>query len=70
MPIDPIDNQFTTTGAVVSLTVTPAGTADNTIADVGAAFSQATLNANFIDMAAKINAILAALRDAEIISEG
>lgn len=69
MPIDPIDNQYTATGAVANLTAT-AGTADSTVADVGGAYSQTVLNDNFRDVAAKINAILAALRDAEIISEG
>ncbi len=43
------------------------GTADGTLADVGAAFNQATLNNNFQDVATKINAILAKLRTAGII---
>lgn len=53
--------------AIVSLTA-GSGTADNTVADVGGAFNQTTLNNNFADLAAKINAILAALRDANIIA--
>jgi hypothetical protein len=46
---------------VGALTVS-VGTADGTVADVGAAFSQATLNNNFRDLADKINAIRAVLR--------
>lgn len=48
--------------AIASLTDSTTGTADGTLADVGAAFAQATLNNNFADLAAKVNAILAALR--------
>lgn len=44
--------------AVADLTDSSTGTADGTIADVGAAFNQATLNNNFADLAAKINALL------------
>lgn len=39
-----------------------AGSADDTVVDVGAAFSQATLNNNFADLSAKVNAILRVLR--------
>jgi hypothetical protein len=53
--------------AIVSLTAA-SGTADNTVADVGAAFSQATLNNNFQDLATKVNAILAVLRAAGIVA--
>lgn len=44
------------------------GVGDGTIADVGAAFSQATLNNNFRDLSDKVNAILAALRAAGVIA--
>lgn len=44
------------------------GTSDGTVADVGAAFNQTTLNNNFRDLSDKVNAILAALRSAGIIS--
>ncbi len=44
------------------------GVADGTIADVTAAFSQTILNNNFQDIATKINAILAKLRTAGIIT--
>lgn len=57
------------TGAAVTvanLTEGP-GTADGTIADVGAAFSQATLNNNFRDLSAKLNALLVECRKAGII---
>lgn len=45
------------------------GTADGTVADVGAAFSQGTLNDNFRELSTKVNAILAALRGANIIAQ-
>ena len=54
--------------AIASLTDSTTGTANDAVADVGAAFSQATLNNNFADVTAKINAILAALRAAKIIA--
>lgn len=50
-----------TKAARITKLTTSVGTADNTVADVGAAFSQATLNNNFADLAAKINAIIDAL---------
>lgn len=53
--------------AIVSLTAA-SGTADNTVADVGGSFSQTTLNNNFADLAAKVNAILAGLRTAGIVT--
>jgi hypothetical protein len=43
---------------MAELTDSSTGTADGTIADVGAAFNQATLNNNFADLAAKVNALL------------
>lgn len=46
--------------AVTALTAA-SGTANNTVVDVGAAFSQATLNDNFADLAAKVNEILVIL---------
>ena len=52
--------------AVTSLTAA-SGTADGTVADVGGAFSQGTLNDNFQELATKVNAILVALRAAKII---
>lgn len=45
-------------GVETELTDSTTGTADNTLADVGAAFSQATLNNNFADLAAKVNYLL------------
>ena len=47
---------------VAPLTDSTTGTADGTLADVGAAFDQATLNNNFADLAAKINALAAQLK--------
>lgn len=43
------------------------GTADGTVDDVGAAFSQATLNNNFKELTSKLASVLAALRGAGII---
>lgn len=42
---------------------TSVGTAGNTIADVGGSFNQGTLNNNFRSVAAKVNEILARLRE-------
>ena len=53
--------------AVASLTDSTTGTADDTVADVGASFSQGVLNNNFADLTAKVNAILASLRAAGIL---
>lgn len=47
-----------TQGVIAELTDSSTGTADGTVADVGAAFSQATLNNNFADVTAKINALI------------
>lgn len=66
MPLDPSKNSFAQGAAIASLTAAT-GTADDTVADVGASFAQATLNNNFKDLATKINSILVALRDAGII---
>jgi hypothetical protein len=54
---------------VVADLVMTVGTADGTIADVGGAFNQTTLNNNFRDVGAKINEIMGALRDAGILAE-
>jgi deoxyxylulose-5-phosphate synthase len=69
MPIDPTDNRYTANAAITDLAAT-AGTADATLADVGGAYSQVILNDNFRDVTAKINAILAALRESNVISKG
>lgn len=42
------------------------GTASDTIADVGASFNQTTLNNNMKSLADKINAVIAALEDANV----
>jgi len=42
-------------GAEAEIVDSTTGTADGTLADVGAAFSQSTLNNNFADLAAKVN---------------
>lgn len=43
---------------VTAITDSTTGTADGTLADVGGAFSQATLNNNFADLAAKVNTVV------------
>ena len=53
-------------GPIASLTAAT-GTASNTVADVGGAFTQATLNNNFKSLADKQNAVIVALRNAGII---
>lgn len=63
------DDQIFTPAAAVPDLVATVGTADGTLADVGATFAQGTLNDNFRDVQSKINAILAALRAANIIAE-
>jgi hypothetical protein len=47
--------------AITALTAA-SGTADNTVADVGAAFNQTTLNNNFKDLASKVNEIITILK--------
>lgn len=69
MPQDPVDNRYASSGALVTLTMA-VGTANNTVADVGAAFNQTTLNDNFRDVVEKLNAVILALREASIVSEG
>lgn len=55
--------------ALTALTDSTGGTADDTVADVGASFNQATLNNNFADLIAKINALRAAVRNAGLIAQ-
>lgn len=52
----------TTAGLTVADLVHAFGTADGTLDDVGGAFNQATLNNNFKELSAKLNAVLQALR--------
>lgn len=69
MPHDPADSTWARSGAITSLTDNSGGTADNALAAVEATYTQATIRNNFADVTAKINAILTALREAEIIVE-
>ena len=48
--------------AIADVTDSTGGTADGTLDDAGASYTQATLNNNFAELATKVNAILAALR--------
>lgn len=66
MPQDPSDSAWAVSPAIPDLAAS-VGVADGTLADVGAAFNQTTLNNNFRDVQDKLNAILAALRAANII---
>lgn len=54
--------------AIASLTDSTGGTADGTLADVTATPDQTIINNNFADLAAKVNAILAALRSIGLIA--
>jgi len=61
----------TQASAIVSLTDSTGGTANDTMVAIGATNSgdvSANINNNFADLAAKVNAILAALRGAGIIA--
>jgi hypothetical protein len=48
--------------ALTSLTSSSSGVASDTLADVGASFSQSVLNNNFASLAAKVDALIAALK--------
>jgi hypothetical protein len=48
--------------ADIGVLTAASGTADGTVADVGGAFNQATLNNNFQDLATQVNALRAVLR--------
>lgn len=67
MPHDPTKNAFAAAAAIPNLTDNSGGTANDTIAAIGAAYSQAEIRDGLADLAAKVNAILAALRTAGII---
>jgi hypothetical protein len=62
------DDQIWTPSAAIADLAASVGTADGTVADGGAAYAQGTTNDNNREFATKINAILAALRDANIIA--
>ncbi|MGK3981314.1 hypothetical protein WMF38_57485 [Sorangium sp. So ce118] len=53
---------------VEELTDSTSGTAGNTITNVGASFSQATLNNNFATLTQQLNDIRAALRSAGVMT--
>lgn len=54
--------------AIASLTDNSGGTASDTLADIDAAYTEATIANTTASLAAKVNGILAALRSAGIIS--
>lgn len=65
---DSSDLQFVNAAAITSLTDNSGGTANDTLVAISATYTQAEVRDNFADLAAKVNAILSALRDANIIS--
>lgn len=55
--------------AITSLTDNSGGTADDTIAAIGATYTQAEVRNAVADLAAKVNAILTALRNVGTIAQ-
>jgi hypothetical protein len=68
MPYDSTKNQWVRAAAITALTDNTGGTADDTLAAVEATYTQATIRNNQADLAAKVNAILVALRAVGIVS--
>lgn len=65
---DEDDQMFVAAAAITDLTGA-FGTADGTMVDVTATPAQGLINDNFRELQTKVNAILAALRAANIIAE-
>jgi hypothetical protein len=63
------DDQMVTPAAAITDLAGAVGTADGTLVDVTATPTQGAVNDNFRDLQVKVNAILAALRAANIIAE-
>lgn len=63
------DDQIFTPAAATADLVATVGTADGTLVDVTATPTQGAINDNFRECQVKINAILAALRAANIMAE-
>lgn len=61
------NNNVRTTPVIAALTAAT-GTASDTISDVGASFSQATLNNNFKSLSDKYNTLLTSLKNAGILA--
>jgi hypothetical protein len=51
-----------------ALTDNTSGTAGSTVSNVGASFSQGTLNNNFATIATRLNELMAAMRDAGLLA--
>ena len=64
---DSADGQWVN-GAAITVLTAATGTTGNTISDVTATYTQATLNNNFKALSDKVNAILAALVAANVIA--
>jgi hypothetical protein len=67
VPYDEDKKTIVGSAAIPNLTDNSGGAANDTIEDVPAAYNEAALANNFADLTAKVNAILAALRTANII---
>jgi len=67
--LDEDDLTYKPGGAAITALTVSVGTADGTVADVGGAFNQTTLNNNFRDLADTINNIRTALINANIIQQ-
>lgn len=61
-------NQMVDLAAITSLTDNTGGTADSTLVAISATYVQAEVRNNFADLAAKVNAMLVAMRDAGMIA--
>lgn len=70
MPQDPADNTWSPSAAITSLTDNSGGTADDTIAAIGATYDQAEVANAVASLAAKLNAVLAAMRESDDIVGG
>jgi hypothetical protein len=68
MPVFDEDTYAWCHSAAIADLIHAVGTADGTVADVGAAFSQATLNDNFRELSTRVNQILGVLRIANFVA--
>lgn len=64
----PADGRGSTAATIVPLTDSSGGTASNTIADVPASYTEATLANQLASLTAKVNALITALKNAGIVS--
>lgn len=69
MGYDETRNQITVADAIADLTDSSGGTTDDTVEAVSGSGADAAVNNNFAELSGKVNAILAALRDASLINQ-